>query len=113
MVAPPARDADARLFPRGEQIRPPLLALPRGPLRPRDERAEMVRAWRVCVKEDRPVCGRNFPCSALFFDMGFGADMRLKPMAQGFPARAARQVFSTPLLMPLIAGRSRCTQNSR
>ena len=59
----------------------------------------------ACLREEiSTVYGRNFPCSALFFDMGFGADMRLRPMVQGFLARPPWAVFSTPLLMALIAG---------
>jgi hypothetical protein len=44
------------------------------------------------------------PCSPLFFVMAFGADMHLMLVLQGFPARAARPGFSTPLIMPLLAG---------
>ena len=43
------RRADARLFPRRGFPRPPLLALPRGPLGPRDDAGEMVRARGVRV----------------------------------------------------------------
>ena len=48
LVAPPRR-ADARLFPRRGFRRTTLLALPRGPLGPRDESREMVRARGVRV----------------------------------------------------------------
>src|SRR6476661_70466 len=46
MVAPDGR-ADARLLRRGGRERPPLLALPRRPLRPDRRRPAMVRARGV------------------------------------------------------------------
>jgi protein ImuB len=52
-VVAPAGRADARLFPRRRRPRPPLLALPRRPLRPRDDAGEMVRARGVRVRERR------------------------------------------------------------
>ena len=44
------RRADARLFPRRGFARPPLLALPRRPLGPRDAESQMVRARDFRVK---------------------------------------------------------------
>ena len=55
----PSRRADARLFPRRGFARPPLLALPRGPLGKRDEAGEMVRARGVRVNPFSPLAGEG------------------------------------------------------
>src|ERR1700761_1788386 len=47
MVAPRRAPADARLLPRRGRTRPPLLALPRRPLRPRSRRLALIRPWAV------------------------------------------------------------------
>ena len=51
--------ADARLFPRRGFSRPPLLALPRRPLGPRDGAGEMVRARGVRVTPFSLFCRRR------------------------------------------------------
>src|ERR1700744_233867 len=55
--------ADARLFPRRGFRRPPLLALPRRPLRPRSRPAAMVHAWVVRVRPRLPLIRRFAPPS--------------------------------------------------
>src|SRR5262245_26748953 len=47
--------ADPRLLPGGRRRRPPLLALPRGTLRARDQYAALVRAGAVRVNSNRQI----------------------------------------------------------
>src|SRR5262245_36237293 len=47
--------ADPRLLPGGGRRRPPLLALPRGPLRARDQCAALVRAGAVRVNPNQTI----------------------------------------------------------